>query len=114
MSATRDEFVDYSCRRTDMPDPARYRYRAFGEARETDPASLEFFLVERYYLYAVRTGSLVRAQVSHRPYQLREADVQASSATPARWDGFTEISDSPVHICFEDGVDVNVYATEKL
>src|SRR5256885_8990853 len=50
MNSTVGEFIDYSCRRDDTPETAEYRYRGLGQARESDPAWLVFFLLERYYL----------------------------------------------------------------
>src|SRR5207244_239712 len=87
MSATADGVIDYSCRRDGVADTARYRYRPEGNAREADPHSLEFFLLERYYLYSECDGVLMRGQVSHAPYQFREAAIEATSALPAQWDG---------------------------
>ena len=114
MSATRGEFVDYTCRRRGTSDTARYRYRAVGRAREADPASFEFFILERYYLFAQRAGSLVRAQVTHAPYRFRDAEVEEFSTIPAHLEGFPEISGAPMHICAVDGFDVNAYATENV
>jgi uncharacterized protein YqjF (DUF2071 family) len=37
--------------------------------------SLEQFLVERYSLFAVRRGRLVRGDVAHAPWQLAPAEV---------------------------------------
>ncbi|HEX8280178.1 MAG TPA: DUF2071 domain-containing protein, partial [Chthoniobacterales bacterium] len=114
MSATCGEFIDYACRRSDQPQTAEYRYRGVGEARKTDPESLEFFLLDRYYLFAQRGGALIRAQVSHERYRPRDAEVPAWSGLPARLDGFPEVSDAPVHSCYVDGFDVKVYGTQQL
>lgn len=114
MMATTGEFIDYACRRNATTQVARYRYRGVGQAREADPSSLEFFLLDRYYLYAVRGNSLVRAQVSHERYQYRAAEAPACSAIPARLDGFTELPDAPMHACFVDGFDVQIYATAPI
>lgn len=114
MSATGGDFIDYSCRRRGTTDVARYRYRGFGEARESGPGSLEFFLLERYYLFARRGGSLVRGQVAHTPYRYRDAEVDAWSTTPAQLDGFSEMAKAPTHTCFVDGFKVKIYATEKI
>lgn len=114
MNATRGELIDYTCRRDGTEDVARYRYRPVGEPRDTPPDSLEFFFLQRYYLFARRAGSLVRGQVSHVPYRPRRAEVEIASAVPARLDGFGELADTPEHVCFEDGFDINVYATEKI
>lgn len=110
-----DDFIAYESRRNGTNEAAHYRYRGVrAAAAEADPQSLEFFLLERYYLYAERWKSLVRGQVSHAPYQFRSAEVQEYSLIPAGLDGFTELSGAPIHICFVDGLDVNIYATEKL
>jgi hypothetical protein len=114
MNASRGDSIDYTCRRDASDERARYRYRAVGEPRETEPNSLEFFLLQRFYLYARRAGSLIRGQVSHVPYRPRPAELELASALPARLDGFTELTDRPEHVCHEDGFDVNIYATEKI
>jgi uncharacterized protein YqjF (DUF2071 family) len=114
MDSTGGPFIQYSCRRQGVSDAAEYRYRGVGEARKAEEDSLEFFLLERYYLYAVRNGGLLRAQVSHHPYEFREAEVLDSSVAPAHWDGFTEVAGAPVHSCFADGLDVKVFGTRKL
>jgi uncharacterized protein YqjF (DUF2071 family) len=114
MSAAADGVIDYSCRREGSDRAARYQYRPSGMPRAAEPGSLEFFLLERYYLYSQRDGSLVRSQVSHRPYRFRDAEILQSSALPLRLDGFPEIPDRAAHICFVDGFDVEVFATQSL
>jgi uncharacterized protein YqjF (DUF2071 family) len=114
MGASADGVIDYWCRREETDQEARYRYRPVGMPRLTQPESLEFFLLERYYLYSQRDGSLVRSQVSHRPYRFRDAEVQLSSAIPLHLDGFTQIPDTAAHVCFVDGFDVEVFATYAL
>jgi uncharacterized protein YqjF (DUF2071 family) len=114
MNATRSDFIDYTSRRRGTREVARYRYRGRGEERQSPPASLEFFLLERYYLYAQRRNALVRAQVSHAPYRWRQAEVFEWSRLPAVLDGFSEITGAPIHSCFVEGLDVKIYATERL
>jgi uncharacterized protein len=113
MTADVDGLIDYSCRRQGTEDAARYRYRGVGAAHEAHPESLEFFLLERYYLYSRRDGSLVRSQVSHAPYRFRKVDIEISSSLPARLSGFT-LPDHAPQACFVDGFDVEVYATRAL
>ena len=114
MKSNAAEFIEYSCRRDNAAETAEYQYRGVGPARESDPDSLEFFLLERYYLFAVRGESLLREQVSHERYKFRDAEVPVCSGLPARWDGFAEVDDSPVHRCFVDGFDVKVFATQTV
>jgi uncharacterized protein len=116
MSARCDEWVEYASRRHGTPQIARFRYRATGQNHDPPPESLEFFLLERYYLFAYRraTRSLLRAQVAHAPYRFRRVDVAEWSAIPAHLDGFTELQRAPDHVCVVDGFDVNIFAQERV
>lgn len=78
-----------------------------GESLTVEPGSLEFFLVERYLLYAERNGKLFTGRVHHDPYSIRSLDVHSleqsivqAAGIPAR--RFT-------HSLFSDGVDVEVF-----
>src|SRR5215210_4942758 len=90
IKAIRDQWIDYEMRRIGSTDTARYQYRGVGSDREPRLDSLEFFLLERYYLFAYRRSShaLLRGQVNHAPYRYRAAEVPQLSTTPARLDGF--------------------------
>ena len=48
-------------------------YRPAGAARPPEAGSLEHFLTERYCLYAEHEGTLFRADIHHRPWQLQPA-----------------------------------------
>lgn len=114
MSAKRGDFIEYSSRRRHSEQLAQYRYRGFGTAHDCAPESFEFFVLERYYLFASRGSSLVRGQVAHTPYRFREAQVEEFSTIPAQLEGFGDITGAPMHMCYVDGFDVNVYATERI
>lgn len=84
MSATRSGWTDYSSTRRGTSGNARFRYRSAGAAGEAAPESLEFFLLERYYLYASRApGTLLRGRVSHRPYLFSAVELANASTVPA-------------------------------
>jgi uncharacterized protein YqjF (DUF2071 family) len=112
MVARGDDYINYSSRRRGTETMAKYGFRGAGMPGEADPVSLEFFLLERYYLFATRAGKLIRAQVSHLPYQYRAADVQQYSTNPAQIDGLHDLKGPVAHSCFVDGLDVNVHGTE--
>jgi uncharacterized protein YqjF (DUF2071 family) len=64
------------CTRSDHPSPPKVfdaRFEPVGPAASPRPGSLDHFLSERYRLYAERDGRLSRAEIHHRPWQLRQA-----------------------------------------
>jgi uncharacterized protein len=83
-----------------------------GEAMDKGP--LEAFLVERYVLYVERKGRLQRAQVSHLPYPLRGAEVVEVQDGLMSAAGLPAPDGGPRHVCFSDGVDVEVFAPRDL
>ena len=73
---------------------------------------LEQFLVERYVLFVERESKLKRARVNHTPYPLRSVqllEVQDGLMSAA---GLAAPPGPPRHVCFSDGVDVEVFALE--
>jgi uncharacterized protein YqjF (DUF2071 family) len=64
--------------------PAAFRgvYRAAGPPLEVVEGSLERWLTERYCLYVVdRRGRILRADIHHLPWEIREADVRIEHNT---------------------------------
>lgn len=114
MSSAIADSIDYRCQRNGTPEFARFCYAGIGEAREPAADSLESFLLDRYYLYAMRRGALIRAQVSHERYRYRAVELADYSTTPLALDGFGEISGPPMHRCYVDGFDVKIYGTQRL
>ena len=89
--------------------PCQFEYAPAAAMPEPAPESLEFFLVERYRLYANSPGGLRRGSVAHPPYPLTAAIVP-------RWDeelsvlaGFPPTGRPPDHIAMSRGVDVEVF-----
>lgn len=64
-----------SDRRRAGPDVARCRVvaKAEGASFNAEPGTLEFFLVERYQLFASSNGRLYSGQVHHEPYPIQRA-----------------------------------------
>jgi uncharacterized protein len=83
MSAKRrGERVEYSSERADASG-RRFdaSYRPVGDVFTADPGSLEWFLAERYCLYAVDRGRLHRAEIHHPPWPLQEAEIELRTNT---------------------------------
>lgn len=109
--------------RVDDQDPFRHGYRSqrwngpadlsleVRRGLEVGPAeagSFEFWLVERYVLFASRRGKLVRGQVHHAPYCLRDAEVVHLEESLIAAAGFE--TQRFVHVAACDGVDVEIFA----
>jgi uncharacterized protein len=76
--------VDFEHERTERgawPAELRVRYRPSSEVLSVKPGSLEFFLTERYCLYAMRRGRLLRGEVAHGPWPLRQAQAEFETNT---------------------------------
>jgi len=113
--------VDYRSHRvgTDPALATHVRYGQAGPLRHAAPGSLEFFLIERYILFAhgrAGGGGLHSGQVCHPPYEIADANVP-------EWDDHvfsisTEKFPAPdrpfEHALYAPGVDVDVFPLKRL
>ena len=116
-AAMRAEFaktIAYESKRRGTDTTARYVWQPHGEGRTAAIGSLEFFLLERYHLYAARGKNLYRGTVAHPPYEFREVTLREFSTIPATLDGFPDLDPQPRHVCHANGVDVRILALEKV
>lgn len=113
MRATFGTSIDYECTRRGTKDAA-FRWTPSGTPRTANPGSLEFFLLERYHLYAARGGRLFRGQVAHEPYEFRDATAETWSALPATQAGFDTLPGAPQHVCHTDRVNVRILPLHRL
>jgi len=70
--------VHYSSTRRESSRPFVFTgsYAATGEASVPEPGSLEYFLTERYCLYAADESALHRAEIHHSPWPLHPAEAE--------------------------------------
>lgn len=88
----------------------RGRYQPTGPVSLAAPGSLEFFLAERYLLYAFDGRRLRTARVFHQPYPLQPAAVFDLEETLTRAAGFPEASSSaPPLVHYARELDVKIY-----
>lgn len=115
MSAEIGDTIDYRCRPPDGPD-LRYRYGAPAEGKPAKPGSLDFFLLERYHLYAhdPRSETLFRGQVHHEPYSPVPAEVGRHDARLYATNGLAVPESPPCHQAAARGVDVTIYPLRRL
>ncbi|WP_411844803.1 DUF2071 domain-containing protein [Roseibacillus persicicus] len=111
MTATnRDGEVDFSCQRKGMDELARYQYRAKGSSLTAASGTLEYFLLERYYLFSTTAkGELKIGQVHHRPYPFHQAACETVSMAPMGWNQFSVAECAPVSALYSPGVDVEIF-----
>jgi uncharacterized protein YqjF (DUF2071 family) len=97
----------YECRRLGMEASSFVSAQIGDGLPDAVPGSLEYFLIERYLLYASRNGRLMKGRVHHPPYPLRQAQtievrddlVRAAGVRPRPFH----------HVLYSPGVDVRVY-----
>jgi uncharacterized protein YqjF (DUF2071 family) len=115
--------VDFGARRRGVESGAgetkrakRFRYRAVDVAEEAVPGTREFFLLERYTLFAhdARSGRLFAGRVAHEPYRVRSAEVPEWDDTAMRLAGFDPRGRAPDHVCAAEAVDVEIFPLERV
>jgi uncharacterized protein YqjF (DUF2071 family) len=103
--------VDYTSHRRGS-DPAltcRFEYEPRGPVRAAEPGTLEFFLAERYIMFAQRSGRLYSGLVHHVPYPLQHANVPRWDEHLIRLRGLPAPARPPDHAVMSRGVDVDIY-----
>lgn len=106
--------VTHACRRNGEEGTARFEYRLGEPLAKPEAGSLEFWLVERYVLFAQTGAGLRLGRVSHEPYELAEVTLGRWDALPLRWNGFEPPDRAPDHVAGSRGVDVRVGPLRRL
>jgi uncharacterized protein len=103
-----------SCRLEGSPGTATLEVEAeIGQRLDApEPGTLEFFLVERYLLYAAHAGRLATGRVWHEPYRLRRATLSRIEETMVEAAGLSpRVAE---HVLFSEGVDVRVFPLRRM
>jgi uncharacterized protein YqjF (DUF2071 family) len=112
MSVTKPgHLIDYRSVRRDSDVHCDLQVMIQEDLWDPEPGSLEFFLVERYLLYAKLRGELVTGQVHHKPYGIEAVMVKhldenltsANGIAAAHWE----------HFLYSEGVDVEVFGVKS-
>lgn len=104
-----DGEIDYWSHRFGSGSSLHYRYRPTEKLGEAKFGSLEFFLIERYRLFAWRGNKLFTGRVHHSPYQLRKAAVTEADPKLFAMNGFATPAERPAHMVYSERVDVSIY-----
>ncbi len=93
-----------------------YSWKRVDNVFMAEPKSLEFFLVERYRLFAYDSGrkSLLTGCVHHEPYPLQRVDLAECSKQLFATNNLPEPEGAPQSVLASAGVDVNIYPMEGI
>ena len=107
--ASPDAPADFYSFRPASRGESHFRYQATTRPFTANPDSLEFFLAERYRLFASTPSGLRTGRVWHEPYPLQS--VQVSAAHTSLWvdQGFIPPDRPADHAMTSAGVDVSIY-----
>jgi len=99
--------IEYSSQRIDSPAELHATW-SIGEALpEPEPESLQFFLTERYCLYAAQGDQLYRARIFHAPWSLQSATLLSLHSTMIESLGLPTPEGEPLlHYAEEIAVDI--------
>lgn len=105
-----DGVVHYESKRSSNQAAAlEVSYRVGEELGPSQPGSLEFFLLERYYLFSKHRGRVHKGHVHHVPYPARRATVLSISDGLIEAAGLPRAGKTPDAVHFSHGVDVDVF-----
>ena len=110
------ERVRYSARRITFGKEAQFEgsYGPTGEIYSSQRGTLDYFLTERYFLYATnRKGDLFRAAIHHKPWPLQPAEMEIELDTMTKGFGI-HLSGEPEVLHFSRSVDVVVWGLERV
>jgi uncharacterized protein YqjF (DUF2071 family) len=103
----------FSWHRKSAPEfGGEFRHVTHGAPHVAIAGSLEFFLLERYVLFAHRDGRLASGRVHHMPYPTQDAEVLQWDAGILGLNGFAVPTCSPDHAVASPGVEVSVFPLE--
>jgi uncharacterized protein len=91
------EWVDYGAHRLGTEARFEARYRPNGDAYQAVAGTRDHFLTERYALYAVPgSGTVLRADIHHRPWRLQPAVAEVRKNTLLEAEGLEHPGGQPV------------------
>jgi uncharacterized protein len=107
--------LDYRSRRTHRGAPAaglRVSYKPAGEVFHSQPGSIEYFLTERYCLYAFDGRRIFRGEIDHRPWPLQPAEAQVKLNTMAAASALALPNQAPL-LHFARGQKVRIWGFQR-
>ena len=109
--SNKDAIYNYMLKRTDKVQ-SQIKIEVSETLPPSEADSLEYFLLERYLLFTELRGQLLRGQVHHIPYPVRQAELIDFEDQLLEINNIGGISSSPDLVHFSQGVDVEIYPLE--
>ena len=109
--SNKDAIYNYTLKRTDKVQ-SQIKIEVGETLPPSEADSLEYFLLERYLLFTELRGQLLRGQVHHIPYPVRQAELIDFEDQLLEINNIAGISSSPDLVHFSQGVDVEIYPLE--
>lgn len=109
------ETIEYRSERKGKADGStHFKYKSGIPLGPSQPGSFEFFLLERYILFAYnqRRKQLYTGQVHHTPYERCAVEVEAYDTQLAACAGFDLGGKPAEHVAMSRGVDVDVFMVQ--
>jgi len=93
-----DKTIIYTAQRKNSANQANLEatWTIGTELPQTEPGSLDFFLTERYCLYAANKGRLYRCRIFHTPWPLQHATLSRCNSSMLEADGLPAPEDQPL------------------
>jgi uncharacterized protein len=116
MQRANGQVVQHSHRQHPGAESAEFHasYHPVGAVRHAEKGSLEYFLTERYCLYAVGSrGGVYRTHVHHKPWDLQTAQAAITVNTLASVIGLPLPDEEPL-LHYSSGVDALIWLPEKV
>jgi uncharacterized protein len=104
----------YRTQRVGCVEESTFSYRPQEALPPSSPTSLEYFLLERYILFAydAHRGKIYSGQVHHQPYRLQRVEVEACEEWVSQQAGLPHLRSDPSHAIMSPGVDVEVFGLQ--
>lgn len=101
---------------TGWDDEQLYDWTRTGAPFAAETGSIEFFLAERYRLFAHNESSdkILTGKVHHEPYPLQAVDLESYSTHLFETNGFDGPARSPDHVMASAGVEVRIFPMRKV
>jgi len=104
--------IEYSSRRIDSSAELHASWAIGEPLPESEPESLQFFLTERYCLYAAHHDQLHRARIFHEPWVLQSATLLSLHSTMIEATGLPTPKDEPL-LHYSEEIAVDIWPLEK-